>query len=241
MVSNQCVPPTHTWFHYGEGIYHITLVGFLALCGLVQNLMSQSFNKPTNQMLSCCFMNCSFCFVFFFCVFFLQCHLKQSNAHEHRKQKLLSVRIWLCVLNGLQPLIWAQQKSPSIAPLIVRLSAYLSSPPSTLPLPCLLPSIHPSTPPSSAQGLIDQPCPGSCPLISQLDVFCVWVKWINYWANRTASEGPAEPGLGPRKQDGGMRWEKRKEQRCERREATEGLGRHREDDEGGYLAHFSAW
>lgn len=99
-------------------------------------------------------------FVFFF--FFLQCHLEQHKAHEHRKQKLLSVRIWLCVLSGLQPLIWAQQKSPSIGPLIVRLSAYLSSPPSALLLPRLLPSIHPPSLPA-AQGLIDQPCPRLLP------------------------------------------------------------------------------
>lgn len=48
------------------------------------------------------------------------------------------------------------------------------------------PSIPPPTP---AQGLIDQPCPCSCPQITQLDVFCVWVKWINYRANRTGDRG----------------------------------------------------
>lgn len=124
------------------------------------------------------------------------CHLENHKAHEHGKQKLLSVRIWLCVLNELHPLIWAQQKLPSIGPLIVRLSAHLSSPSSHLPSPILPPPLHPSSL-LPAQGLIDQLCPGSCPLISQLDVFCVWVKWINYWANRTGSVGPREPMLGP--------------------------------------------
>lgn len=52
------------------------------------------------------------------------------------------MRIWLCVPNGPRPLIWAQQKSPSIGPLIVRLSAYLSGPSSALPSP---PSLHPSS------------------------------------------------------------------------------------------------
>lgn len=199
-------------------------------------------------MLSCFFMNRSFCFRFFSSSFFLQCHLEQHKAHEHRKQKLLSVRIWLCVLNGLQPLIWAQQKSPSIGPLIVRLSAYLSSPPSALLLPRLLPSIHPpSLPPSSPlpKASLISHAPGSCPLISQLDVFCVWVKWINYRANRTGSVGPGEPALGPWMQDwGGQRDGKGRRGsnggvRKERSDETEGLGRQREEDEGSQLARFS--
>lgn len=90
------------------------------------------------MMLSCCLMYCTFVLYFL-----LQwCHLQQHKAHECRKQKLLSVRIWLCVLNRLHPLIWAQQKFPSIGPLNVRLSAYLSS-----PSPALLPHLPPSTPP----------------------------------------------------------------------------------------------
>lgn len=63
------------------------------------------------------YMHCTFCYLFYL-----------HKVHEHRKQKLPSVRIWLCVLNEQQlPLIWAQQKFLSIGRLIVRLSAYLSS------------------------------------------------------------------------------------------------------------------
>lgn len=96
-------------------------------------------------MLSCCFMNRSFCCCCCCCfVFYVQrCHLEQHKAHEHGKQKLLSVKTWLCVLDGLHPLIWAQQKFPSIGRLIVRLSAYPSSPPSARLLPRLPPSILP--------------------------------------------------------------------------------------------------
>lgn len=59
------------------------------------------------------------------------------------------------------------------------------------------PSIHSPPASPSAKSLIDQLCPGRCPLISQLDVFCVWVKWINYWANRTGSGGGTRAGASP--------------------------------------------
>lgn len=78
------------------------------------------------------------------------------------------------------------------------------------------PSIPPPTP---AQGLIDQPCPGSCPQITQLDVFCVWVKWINYRANRTGDRGARK---SPWKQQRAGKEERRRaadmKQMVERRE-----------------------
>lgn len=54
-----------------------------------------------------------------------------------------------------------------------------------LPLPPSLPSISPSSYPCPRPHW--SPCPGSCPQITQLDVFCVWVKWINYQDNRSGN------------------------------------------------------
>lgn len=183
-MFNRRSAPTHAFcLHTVSFFYHSTL---LQLFHRTQSY--KCLNKPTIQMLSCHFFPSIIVFA----------QVSPAAACDHGKQKRLSVWIWLCVLNGLHLLIWAQQKFPSIGWLIVRLSAYLSSSPSHLPLFRLLPSILPPIPTLlSAQGLIDQPCPGSCPLISQPDVFCVWVKWINYWANRTGSTGPREPVFGP--------------------------------------------
>lgn len=98
--------------------------------------------------------------------------LSELSKSSHR------LACWLCVCQPTCPLL-----PPTFSPLLP--TARL--PPPSILLPLLL----------SAQGLIDQSCPGSYPLISQLDAFCVWVKWINYWANRTGSKGPRESELGP--------------------------------------------
>lgn len=98
-------------------------------------------------MLSCCFMNHTFCFFCFFVFCFLffvrRCHLQRHKAHEHGKQKLLSLRIWLCVLSGAAPSYLSSAKVP-IDWAADCASVSLPVQPSLRPSP---PSLHPSPPP----------------------------------------------------------------------------------------------
>ncbi len=147
-------------------------------------------------MLSCCFTYCTFCFVLFFAVVSPKAAL---SSWGWETKAPVSEDVVVCpeqaapsyLSSAKVPIDWSADCASVSLPVQPSLP---DSPPSP-------PSIHPPSSLPSAQGLIDQPCPGSCPLISQLDVFCVWVKWINYWANRTGSVGPGEPVLGPWMQD----------------------------------------
>lgn len=224
MVPNQWFPPTHT-----EGIYHMALVDFCK-CFLEYRIWRASdwINKWIRYHLAV-----SWIAPFVFLIFFLQCHLEQHKAHEHGKQKLPSVTIWLCVLHGLQPLIWAQHKSE-----IDRSADCVSV---SLPVQ---PSLRPSSPPASLP-------PSLCPrphwlamprfLPTDQSAWCLLcLAEVNKlsgqsWGQESFCLAPeVDRGMGKEEgSNGGVREERRFE--------TEGLGSQREEGESSQLAHFSAW
>ncbi len=107
--ARSMVPPWHTLIHtISLWRRHLSrrISRFSTPVSGNMGLKSQCSNKQMNQMLSCRVMNRFFC-----CCLLQRCHLERHKAHEHGKQKLLSVKTQLCVLNGLHPLIWAQQSS----------------------------------------------------------------------------------------------------------------------------------
>ena len=145
---------SYTGFHCGGGLYFSALVDF-------SPLVSARFEEPelksTNGSDTILLFHESHLFVVFFCFllfcFFLffvqQCHLQRHEAHEHGKQKLLSLRIWLCVLSGAAPSYLSSAKVP-IDWAADCASVSLPVQPSLRPSP---PSLHPTPP--AAQGLID--------------------------------------------------------------------------------------
>lgn len=164
-----------------ESIYHISFVDF-AIVG-IQHMRR---NQMLSQELLLLWGFLSFLKSLFF---FLQCHLPNiklmsignNSACQWGSGLRRPGRGTASYLSSAKVSIDWSADCASVSPPV---QPFLRPPlPAPSPLPPSLPSIHPSSIP--AQGLIDQLCPGSCPQITQLDVFCVWVKWINYRANRT--------------------------------------------------------
>lgn len=189
VVPDRWLPLTHKISMCRGHLSH-RIRGF-SVCGL------EDAASRWNQMLSRCFMNCSFCLVFFLfsppLFFFLQCHLLHiklmSIGNNSSCQRGSGCASW----TG-RGLLSELSKSPHrlVRWLCVCQPTCPAFPPPSLHL---LPSIHPPSLLPSAQGLIDQPCPGSCPQITQLDVFCVWVKWINYRAKSNGNRGARKSPL----------------------------------------------
>lgn len=134
----------------------------------------------------CNLKNCFFCWFSFFLKIpsFLQCHLLHIKLMSIENNGSCQWWYGLYVLDEPAASYLSSAKVP-----IDRSTdcASVSPPvqPFPCPSPCLLPYPLSIPPPTPAQVLIDHPCPGSCPQITQLDVFCVWVKWINYQDNRS--------------------------------------------------------
>lgn len=178
----------HTKFQRAGGIYHTAFVD-----SLFAGILGVEMESDAISLFHELFLLFSFLSFFPTSFFFLQCHLLHI--------KLVSIgnnsscqRGSCCASWAGRGLLSELSKSPHR---LVRWLCVCQPTCPALPPPSLrpLPSIHPPSLLLSAQGLIDQPCPGSCPQITQLDVFCVWVKWINYRAKSNGNHGARKSPL----------------------------------------------
>lgn len=225
MASNQCVPPAHTWFHYGEGIYHITLVGFLALCGEepIRCYLAVSWTVP---------------FIYLFLYLFFAVSPKNSLT-------LMSIETKAAVSEDLvvcPERTAAAYLSSAKVPIDCSTdcaSVSLPVQPTLRPSPPLPPSLNPSTPPYPPL-LCPRPHWSAMPRLLPADqsAWCLLcLGEVNKLLGQSNGKRGASRagGLAPskaRRRDGMGKGGRSGGVREEKRDQTEGLG---------HVARFSAW